>query len=301
MERSWTRRELLRDGLAAGAALAASGALGCGAAESRAPHVPALRLGYGGFALGIQSFSLRHYTLEAALEIVRALGLSRVELIPETRLGPIAFGEHLRVSENGAAIDAALAACSARGIAIAAHGVSSVPDADAARALFAFARRARIPVLTIAPAPEALTELDALCAASPGVRLAIHNHGPHLPWETIEEIAEATGARHPNLGACVDTGHFIRSGIDPVEAIRRFGARVHGVHLKDFVDEGAFADGCVLGDGKLDLGAVFEALRAVEFAGALSLEYEQNPENVVPDLVACLEAASAAAERVAAG
>jgi len=301
MQRSWTRRELVRDGLAAGAALAATGALGCDAAEPRAPHVPALRLGYGGFALGIQSFSLRHYTLGAALEIVRALGLSRVELIPETKLGPIAFGEHLRVSANGAAIDAALAACSARGIAISAHGVSSVPDADAAHALFAFATRARIPVLTIAPASEVLTELDALCAANPDVRLAIHNHGPHLPWETIEEIEDALDGRHPNLGACVDTGHFIRSGIDPVEAIRSFGARVHGVHLKDFVGEGTFADGCVLGDGKLDLGAVFASLRALDFSGALSLEYEKNPENVVPDLVACLEAASAAAERVRAG
>jgi sugar phosphate isomerase/epimerase len=300
MKRNWTRRDLLRDGLAASAALAAGGAFGCGAAESRAPHVPPLRLAYGGFALGIQSFSLRHYTLEAALDIVQAVGLSHIELIPETKLGPIAFGEHLRVSENGAAIDAALAACDARGIAIAAHGVNSVPDADAARALFAFAQRARIPVLTIAPAPEALAELDALCAASPGVRLAIHNHGPHLPWETIEEIADATGARHPSLGACVDTGHFIRSGIDPVEAIRRFGARVHGVHLKDFAEAGAFADGCILGDGMLDLGAVFRALREVEFSGALSLEYEENPENVVPDLVACLEAASQAAERVGA-
>jgi sugar phosphate isomerase/epimerase len=132
------------------------------------------------------------------------------------------------------------------------------------------------------------------------VRLAIHNHGPHLPWETIDEILAAIEPRHPNLGACVDTGHFIRSGIDPVEAIRRFGARVHGVHLKDFVEAGALADGCILGDGKLALEALFAALHEVGFAGALSIEYEENPENVVPDLSACLEAASAAAERVAA-
>ena len=75
--------------------------------------------------------------------------------------------------------------------------------------------------------------------------------------------------------------------------------RVHGVHLKDFAEEGALADGCILGRGKLDLDAVFRALRAVGFLGPLSLEYERNPENVVPDLVACLEAASEAAERVA--
>jgi inosose dehydratase len=297
MPRTLTRRDVLQRGLAAGAALAAGGALGCGAPESRAPHVPPLSLTYGGFAMGIQSFSLRHYTLEAALDIVRALGLTRVELIPETKLGPIAFGEHLPVSGDGAAIDAALAACSARGITIAAHGVNGMSDAEEAARLLAFAERARIPLLTIMPSAEVLPQLDALCAAHPGVKLAIHNHGPHLAWETIAEIEGAIVARHQHVGACVDTGHFIRSGIDPVEAIRRFGARVHAVHLKDFVSEGALADGCILGDGKLELGAVFGALREIEFGGALSLEYEENPENVVPDLVACLEAASAAAER----
>ncbi|HEU4431571.1 MAG TPA: sugar phosphate isomerase/epimerase [Myxococcota bacterium] len=294
-----TRRRFLRNTLASGAALAAGGSLGCGAPEAHAPHVPPLRLGYGGFAMGIQSWSLRHYTLDAALEIVEALGLSRIELIPATGLGSIRVAEHLPVTDDGPTIDAALAACRARGIQIAAHGVNAVPDAETARALFAFAKRARIPVLSIAPDESALDELDALCRTNPGVRLAIHNHGPHLPWETVDEILAAIESRHPALGACVDTGHFIRSGIDPVGAIRRFGARAHGVHLKDFVEAGALADGCILGDGRLDLDAVFRALREVEFSGALSLEYEENPENVVPDLVACLEAASEAAERVA--
>ncbi len=304
MTREFTRRDVLRSGLAASAAFAAGGALGCGAPESRAPQMSPLSLTYGGFAMGIQSFSLRHYTLEAALDIVRALGLSRVELIPETKLGPIAFGEHLPVSNDGAAIDAALAACSARGISIAAHGVNPVPDVEAARALFAFARRARIPVLTIAPDRniDVIRELDQLCRANPEVRVAIHNHGPYLDWETPSDIESWVGIRHENLGACVDTGHLIRSGIDPVEAIRFWplkfsGSRVHAVHLKDFASEGALAKGCILGEGKLDLDAVFRALREIEFSGALSLEYEENPENVVPDLVACLEAASAAAER----
>jgi sugar phosphate isomerase/epimerase len=294
-----SRRDVLRSGLAAGAALAAGGMLGCGGAESQAPHVPPLRLDFGGFAIGVQSFTLRHYTFEAALDIVRALGLTRVELIPATGLGPLQIGEHLPVSTDAAAIDAALAACARRGVAISAHGVNPVSDAEAAQRLFAFAELARIPVLTIAPSAEVLPELDALCAAQPGVRLAIHNHGPHLPWETVEEILAAIEGRHPSLGACVDTGHFIRSGIDPVEAIRRFGARAHGVHLKDFVASGALADGCILGDGQLDLAGVFGALRDVEFSGALSIEYEESPENVVPDLVACLEAASEAAESVA--
>jgi len=208
------------------------------------------------------------------------------------------FGEHFAVTSDGAAIDTVLATCSQRGVAIAAHGVNAVASEAEARSLFAFAKRARVPVLSIAPDAEVLGALDALCAEHAEVRLAIHNHGPGMAWETIEEIEAALSERHPSFGACVDTGHFIRSGIDPTLALRRFGARVHGVHLKDFVSEGAFAEGCILGAGKLDLDAVFRALREIEFRGALSLEYERSPENVVPGLVACLRAASEAAERV---
>jgi sugar phosphate isomerase/epimerase len=177
--------------------------------------------------------------------------------------------------------------------------VNGVGDLAEARRLLAFAKRARIPVLSVMPDAEVLgPELDALLAANPDTKLAIHNHGPELPYEKIAEVEAAFAGRHPSLGACVDTGHFIRSGEDPAEAIRRFGSRVHGVHLKDFASEGVFAEGRMLGRGKLDLEAVFRALRDVGYRGAVSLEYEEHPENVVPDLVACLEAASEAAERV---
>ncbi len=294
-----TRRALLR-GAVGTAALAASGGLGCGGArEAAAPSFEPLRLAYGGFAMGLQSFSLRHYRLEAALDIVARLGLAHVELIPETKLLFFEFGTHFAVTEDAEEIDRVLAAAAARGVAIAAHGVNGIGDLAEAKRLLAFATRARIPVLSVMPDASVVgPELDALLAASQ-VKLAIHNHGPELPYETIAEVEGALAGRHPNLGACVDAGHFIRAGEDPVEAIRRLGSRVHGVHLKDYVSEGAFADGCILGRGKLDLGAVFDALREVGYANALSLEYEQNPENVVPDLVACLQAASEAAERTA--
>ena len=131
-------------------------------------------------------------------------------------------------------------------------------------------------------------------------RAGIDQIGIVTGWRA-EEIEAALRGRHPSFGACVDTGHFIRSGVDPAEAIRRFGARVHGVHLKDFVEPGALADGCILGQGLLQLDPVFRSLREVEFSGALSLEYERNPEHVIPDLVASLEAASAAAQRAALG
>jgi sugar phosphate isomerase/epimerase len=278
--------------------LVGAAALGAGAlAPWRAWAAPAASLPFPGFSMGIQSFTLRKLALEPMLDAVVGLGLAHVELIPETKLWFYEFGSHFPVTEDAGEIARVHAALEARGVGLAASGVHGVPDEAAAERLFRFARAARVPVLTIDPAPETLDALDRLCAAHPGVRLAIHNHGPWFRYDAIADVEAALAGRQPNFGACVDTGHFIRSGEDPVEAVRRLGPRVHGVHLKDFRSEGFFAEGCLLGEGRLDLAGLFEALRAVGFGpdGALSLEYEENADDPIADVEACLRAASAAA------
>jgi inosose dehydratase len=290
----FTRRELL-----AGGAAWAAAALLPGLGRAHAGHAHALS--FGGFAMGIQSFTLRKLPLEPMLDAVQKLGLAHVELIPETKLWFYEFGSHFPVTEDAGEIQRVRAALAQRSIQLAASGVHGVADEADAKQLFAFAQVAGIPLLTIMPDDEALDALDRLCAEHPEVRLGIHNHGPYFQYDKIADVEAALAGRHPNFGACVDAGHFIRSGEDPAEALRRLGPRVHGVHLKDFRSEGFFAEGCILGQGKLDLDAFFRALREIGFAPdkALSLEYEEHPDDPIADIEACLRAASEAAERVA--
>jgi sugar phosphate isomerase/epimerase len=291
----FTRRELL----VGGAAWTASTLL----PRVAFAETPLRELRYGGLAMGIQSFTLRKLGLEPMLDAVARLGVSHVELIPETKLLFYEFGSHFPVSEDAGEIARVRSALAARGIHAAASGVHGVADEAEARRLFAFAQAAGIPLLTIMPDDDALDALDRLCAEHPEVRLGIHNHGPYFRYDTIADVEASLVGRHPGFGACVDTGHFIRSGEDPVEALRRLGPRVHGVHLKDFAGEGLFAEGRILGQGKLDLDAFFRALRAIGFGPeqALSLEYESNPDDPIADVEACLRAASEAAERTARG
>ena len=290
----FSRREIL-----AWAAASAGAALLPGRGRAQ----PRVSLSYGGFALGIQSFTLRKLPLLAMLDAVQRLGLSQAELIPETKLLFYEFGSHFPVTDDGGEIARVRGALAARGIRLSASGVHGVADEAAARRLFAFAEAAQIPLLTIMPDDEALDALDRQCAEHPTVKLGIHNHGPYFRYDKIADVEKSLTGRHPNFGACVDAGHFIRSGEDPAEAVRRLGPRVHGVHLKDFRREGFFAEGCILGEGKLDLDAFFRALRAVGFGpdAALSLEYEESPDDPIPAVEACLRAASASAERVERG
>ena len=99
--------------------------------------------------------------------------------------------------------------------------------------------------------------------------------------------------RHPKIGACVDTGHYLRSDEDPVEVIERLGKRVFGVHLKDV--KTIEKDGkrqklyTILGQGDLDTVGVLRVLKKLNYQNCLSLEYEENPQNPLSDIEVCLK------------
>src|SRR5205823_2930685 len=105
--------------------------------------------------------------------------------------------------------------------------------------------------------------------------------------------------RDPRIGACVDCGHFLASGEDPVQCIRTLAGRVYGVHLKDQSEIGKKSESVVLGTGHLDVVGVFKALRLIKFPadGALSLEYEANRDNPLDDVKRCLAVAKEAIAR----
>jgi inosose dehydratase len=63
-----------------------------------------------------------------------------------------------------------------------------------------------------------------------GLRCVFHPHaGSYI--ETPEEVERLLGCT--DLGLCLDTGHCVFGGGDPVEAVRQFGSRVEYLHFKD--------------------------------------------------------------------
>jgi inosose dehydratase len=162
-----------------------------------------------------------------------------------------------------------------------AYGVVSFgADEQAARTIFEFAKAMGIPVITADPAPESFAYLARLCQEY-RIRVAIHNHGPNTRYDTIRTVEDAMRGQPDWIGACIDTAHFLRSGEDPVAAARRFGKRVHAVHLKDVKDRTRYT---LLGEGDLDLVGFLRVLRRMGFTGCLALEYEEKPDDPLPDL-----------------
>jgi sugar phosphate isomerase/epimerase len=102
----------------------------------------------------------------------------------------------------------------------------------------------------------------------------------------------------PALGICPDTGHFIRSGFDPLEIIRAFKGRMVSIHLKDL--NGVNPDGdpeiqkklrdVAWGTGKGQVEAVLKELTNQGFAGPVIIEYDHIYEDGnVADVKKCAE------------
>ena len=238
--------------------------------------------------MSIQAWTFRAFPTDAMLPMLRDLGVERVEL----------YEQYWSVSSTPDQIAAMRARLDELGLDCVSHGLNPLgTDHDANREVFEFARQAGIKNLLADPPLEAFDSIEALVGEY-DLRVAIHNHGPLSQYSTIADVAAALQGRDLRIGAAVDTGHFIRSGEDPIAAIRAFGGRLYGVHLKDVAGESFDAPDVIIGtSGFLDLEALFDALRDVRFLedASLSLEYEANPEDPYADVVACLDAASRAA------
>lgn len=265
--------------------------LGVSAAAVAATHLrpfeAAAQDSWGGFPVGVQSYSLRNYKLPEAIRHLQGMGVKYVELA----------GTHLPPTASDEEIAETLKLVREAGLKVSAHGVNRFTnDHEANRKLFEFAKKIGARTMTADPNPDSFDSLDKLVAEY-DIRIAIHNHGPTHRYNKVESVATAIHGHDKRIGACVDCGHYLRSGEDPVKCVLTLRDRVFGVHMKDEAEMNtAKSANVVIGRGHLDLVGLFKALREVKFPadGALSLEYEANPMNPIDEMKACLAAAKEA-------
>jgi inosose dehydratase len=241
---------------------------------------------FGGFILGIQSYTFHKFGFEQALRRIKDLGLHSVE---------ISTG-HAPLTDDAAKVQALLRLCKEYEITPRVWGVQHFSkNHDANRKTFDYAKLLGLQALSASPDPDAFESLDKLCEEYK-IAIGIHPHGPvgggKLDrWYSAELIMAAVKDHHPLIGACLDTGHLIRSAqlgkvLDPAEQIRIMRDRNFGLHLKDH-DNQRKTD-VPFGKGVLDVTAVLKALREVKFKGMISIEYEANPDEPTQDVRECV-------------
>ena len=246
----------------------------------------------GGFAIGTIVYTFDHFTLFEALEKTAQAGAKVVELSAKTSLSKeepnVAFDYHAS-PEIIAKVNAKLAECHLKPVN---YAIIPFPDSEAeARKLFEFAKTMGVRAITT-ESPEALDLMEKLVKEF-DIIIALHDH-PRNPndanyrmWDP-NYILSLVKDRDPRIGACADTGHWLRSNLKPVECLRILKGRIVSSHLKDLNQMRRSAHDVPFGTGVADMGGILDELKAQGFEGNLSIEYEYNWDNSLPEVAQCI-------------
>jgi sugar phosphate isomerase/epimerase len=178
-----------------------------------------------------------------------------------------------------------------------AFGVVSANNEADWKQLFDFAKAMGIQVITSEPSPKDWDLVSKLCDQYK-IKLAIHDHPKPSRYWHPDSVLAAINGRSKYMGACADIGHWVRSGLDPVECIQKLNGKVFSLHFKDLNEKAPKAHDVIWTTGVSNMEGVLKELKKQKFQGLFSAEYEHNWQNSVPDLTQSVKNIRAVIEKL---
>ena len=233
------------------------------------------------FRLGVAGFTFHKFNLDQTLEMLKRVDVHYLCI----------KDFHLPLKSTEEEIAAFHAKCKSFGVT--GYGVGPIYMGSEQEAENAFAYAKRVGVKTLVGVPFEQAEIDGKKKRVASLKLlkfinekvqeydikyAIHNHGPDMPelFPTAESGIEMIKDMDKRVGLCLDIGHQLRDGRDPVKAMIEFADRIHDLHIKNVTDNTKKGGGIEMPRGKIDMPAFVRALRQVKYSGVCSLEYEKD-------------------------
>lgn len=248
-------------------------------ARPAAPQSVAAPPSSGPLKLGVASYSMREFPLDQALGMARTLGIRYMTF----------KDVHIPRTDPPEATRALRAKIEAAGITIMGGGTIQLPNDPAQiKKDFEYAKNAGFPLIYVAPDPAALDTIEKL-ATTYDIKVAIHNHGPEdKHWPRPQDAYAAIRGRDARLGLCIDIGHTLRTGTDPVQACRDFKDRLYDLHVKDLAAKTDRDSQVEVGRGLIDVPGLMRTLIEIGYQGQVGLEYEINAKNPLPGMIESL-------------
>ena len=226
--------------------------------------------------LGIASYSLREFPLDKALEMAKTLRTPYINF----------KSVHVPYEKSPEELAAIRKQVEDAGFKIVGGGtITFKEDTDAdVEKYFAYAKAAGMPTI-VCTGPVAVLPRVEKYAKQYDIKVAIHNHGTEdkifpSPYDVLKHVKSMDS----RMGLCMDIGHTVRTGTDPVKAIFDAGPRLHDMHAKDLADLTKRESQVAVGEGKIPIAAIFQALQTIKYPGYVNLEYEINAKDPLPGM-----------------
>lgn len=246
---------------------------------------PAEQLGWN---LAIHSYTFQKFSIFDAIDKTSALGVKYMSisgtciLEGTNKVGTVDLSDSARE-----AIDKKLKADGFGNFVN--IGVVQLPADEAkSRRVFEFAKKWGIDTLVAEPEPEALDTVEKLCNEY-HIKVAIHDHPKPSRYWNPDTVLAAVKGRTPLMGACADVGHWMRSGLDPLDCLKKLQGRIICLHFKDLNEMGPKAHDVPWGTGVGKTKELMAELKRQHFQGAFCVEYEYHWENSSPEIAQCVK------------
>ena len=258
-----------------------------------APHAEKL-----GWRLGCQAYSFNRYTFHDAIDRVCALGLHTIEAYPGQKLSDgqpdIAVGEAM----SPAARKELTKRLADAGVALPNYGVCGLAkDEAASRKTFDFAAEMGVETIVSEPPFDAFDTVEKLCEEY-RINVAIHNHPKPSRYWNPDAVLKVCEGRSKRIGACGDTGHWMRSQLNPVAQLKKLEGRLVSFHFKDLNQYGEGAHDVPWGTGAGDVRAMLTEIHRQGVRAVFSIEYEHNWTSSLPEIAECVRYFDAVAAKI---
>lgn len=263
-----------------------------------------------GWQLGTQAYSFRMFTLAEALDKADSIGIKYIQGFPGQKIGAGIEGS-LDYQMPAAKRDSVLQLLKKKNIAMVSYGVVTPQNENDWKQLFKFLQGMGLKQFATEPDPAHMNLVSAL-ADQYNINVAIHNHPRPSRYWSPDTLVKYTAGYSKRLGSCADIGHWVRSGLDPIQMLKQLQGRIFELHMKDLhekpsaeyaayvsrpiVPRGAEAQGAdrprppagphdvPWGTGISNIKAVLTELKRQGFKGPMFAEYEYNWYTNAPEI-----------------
>lgn len=272
-----TRRDMLRTtALLGGAALLGSQLPQSVSAQERPNREQFRNRIYAtmlGWKIGPQIYSFNRFPFDVAIKKVRETGSNSFELFSgqkltadsEDRVGPGMSKDAFKKFRELCAENM----CTPHSMGVTGYD----------RNHFEFAASIGISVLNVEPGFDKIEGVNKL-AEEYKINVGLHNHPKSSIYWDPEIVLEQLKNCGSRVGACCDTGHWLRSGLDPVECIKKLKGKIVSFHIKDLKSETEHRD-VPLGQGACKIAEILKEVADQKMQGPFSIEYESDWDNNV--------------------
>jgi sugar phosphate isomerase/epimerase len=265
MKCSFNRRRFLQASLLGSTALTSVLPI-----KTLAGPVKAARDPFDGLELGMASYSLRKFNLDQAIAMTKEAGVKYLCL----------KDMHLSLKSTLAQCQEARKKIEDAGLVVAGGGVIYMKNNEPEiRDAFEYAKNAGMPTVVCSPDPDALDTVEKM-AKQFDIIVAIHNHGPtDTKYPSPRDVLRLVKKRDQHMGICMDVGHTVRIGEDPVAVIEECSSRLYDFHMKDVTAPTKAGVPIEVGKGVIDIVGVLRVLVKLKYSHHINLEYEANADS----------------------